>query len=180
MSGMKIFTFEKGQPNRLRFEEAIEQLGEGKARTAGMRAMNHTMRKGLTRVRRVLVKQTSIPRGDVVAGTKFVKAGRASLECRIDATGRHLPLSKFNAGQFSYGVRAKVWGRMQRFKSAFIVPAYAGGVYHRVGPKRFPIEQLWGPNLAVELLKDESAHTFWGLAHQVHVRLNHEVARMLP
>ena len=75
-------------------------------------------------------------------------------------TGRHLALSFFGAKQFSYGVRAKIWGRAQTFRSAFVVKRYGGGVFKRTGKARFPIEQLWGPSVPKEMLRDE-AYDAW-------------------
>ena len=82
-------------------------------------------------------------------------------------TGRHLPLSFFGAKQFSYGVRAKIWGRAQTFRSAFVVKRYGGGVFKRTGKARFPIEQLWGPSVPKEMLRDE-AYAAWTGAASAH------------
>ena len=76
----------------------------------------------------------------------------------------HLPLSFFGAKQFSYGVRAKIWGRAQTFRSAFIVNRYGNGAFKRQGKARFPIEQLWGPAVPVEMLRDE-AQVAWTDQH---------------
>ena len=83
-------------------------------------------------------------------------ASRLKLETRIVGTGRHLPLSIFGAKQFSYGVRARVWGRAQIYRSAFVVDRFGGNVFKRTSKARFPIEQLWGPAVPVEMLRDEA------------------------
>jgi hypothetical protein len=90
-------------------------------------------------------------------------------------TGRHLPLSFFGAKQFSYGVRAKIWGKAQSFRSAFVVKRYGGGVFKRTGKARFPIEQLWGPAVPVEMLRDE-AYAAWT---DQHPRVLTESARLI-
>ena len=71
-------------------------------------------------------------------------------------SGRHLPLSFFGAKQFSYGVRAKIWGRAQTFRSAFVIGRFGNSVFKRTSKARFPIEQLWGPAVPVEMLRDEA------------------------
>jgi hypothetical protein len=81
---------------------------------------------------------------------------RATLETRIIGTGRHLPLSVFGAKQFSYGVRAKVWGRAQTYRSAFVVGRFGGNAFKRTSKARFPMEQLWGPAVPVEMVRDEA------------------------
>ena len=106
---------------RVRFEAACHRIGEGEARRAFSMALNKEGRKAYTAHRRALVKQTSIPRPVVTAAMRFDSARRNRLETRITGTGRHLPLSVFKPRQFSYGVRAKAWGRPQTYRSAFMV-----------------------------------------------------------
>jgi len=141
---------------RAQFEAACRRLGDGKARRVFSMALNKEGRKALTAHRRALVKQSSIPRSDLHAAVRFTQATRSSLETRTTGSGRHLPLSRFGAKQFSYGVRAKVWGKAQTYPSAFVVRRYGNNVYKRTSAKRLPIEQLWGPAIPVEMLRDEA------------------------
>ena len=149
---------------RIKFEAACFRIGEGSARQAFSLALNKEGRKAYTAHRRALAKQSSIPRDSVTAAMKFKGSTRATLETRIIGTGRHLPLSVFGAKQFSYGVRAKVWGRSQTYHSAFVVGRFDGNVFKRTGKARFPIEQLWGPAVPVEMLRDE-ALAAWEAQH---------------
>ncbi len=149
---------------RIRFEAACTRLGEGDARRVFSMALNKEGRKSFTQLRRALAQQSSIPRGAVNAATRFRSATRADLTTVTSGSGRHLPLSLFGAKQFSYGVRAKIWGRAQTFRSAFVIKRYGGGVFKRTGKARFPIEQLWGPAVPVEMLRDE-AYAAWTDQH---------------
>ncbi len=149
---------------RIRFEAACHRLGEGEARRAFSMALNKEGRKSFTQMRRTLSRQSSIPRGTVNAAMRFKGATRATLTTTTSGSGRHLPLSVFGARQFSYGVRAKVWGRAQTYRSAFLINRFGNGVFKRKGKARFPIEQLWGPAVPVEMLRDE-AHTAWTDQH---------------
>jgi hypothetical protein len=160
---------------RIRFEAACNRLGEGEARRAFSMAMNKEGRKSFTQLRRALARQSSIPRGAVNAATRFQSATRTTLATITSGSGRHLPLSFFGAKQFSYGVRAKIWGRAQTFRSAFVVKRYGGGVFNRTGKARFPIEQLWGPAVPVEMLRDE-AYASWTAQHP---RVLKESARLI-
>jgi hypothetical protein len=45
-----------------------------------------------------------------------------------------------------------------------IVNRYGNGAFKRKGNARFPIEQLWGPAVPVEMLRDE-AHAAWTDQH---------------
>jgi hypothetical protein len=160
---------------RIRFEAACNRLGEGEARRAFSMALNKEGRKSFTQLRRSLSNQSSIPRGAVNAATRFKSASRSTMATVTSGTGRHLPLSFFGTKQFSYGVRAKIWGKAQTFRSAFVVKRYGGGVFKRTGKARFPIEQLWGPAVPVEMLRDE-AHAAW---QEQHPRILTESSRLI-
>ena len=171
---MRVF-FLEADDVRTRFEAACTRLGESEARRAFSMALNKEGRKSFTQLRRSLAQQSSIPRGAVNAATRFQSATRATMSTVTSGTGRHLPLSFFGAKQFSYGVRAKIWGRAQTFRSAFVVRRYGGGVFKRTGKARFPIEQLWGPAVPVEMLRDE-AYAAWA---DQHPRVLTESARLI-
>ena len=159
---------------RIRFEAACTRLGEGEARRAFSMALNKEGRKSLTQLRRSLAQQSSIPRGAINAATRFKSASRSTMSTVTSGTGRHLPLSFFGTKQFSYGVRAKIWGRAQTFRSAFVVKRY-GGVFKRTGKARFPIEQLWGPSVPKEMLRDEA----YGAWQEQHPRILTESSRLI-
>ena len=160
---------------RIRFEAACTRIGEGEARRAFSMALNKEGRKSFTQLRRSLGQQSSIPRGAVNAATRFQSATSNAISTVTSGTGRHLPLSFFGAKQFSYGVRAKIWGKAQSFRSAFVVKRYGGGVFKRTGKSRFPIEQLWGPSVPQEMLRDE-AYAAW---QEQHPRVLTESARLI-
>ena len=160
---------------RTRFEAACNRLGEGEARRAFSMALNKEGRKSFTQLRRLLALQSSIPRGAVNASTRFMSATRNTMSTITSGTGRHLPLSFFGAKQFAYGVRAKIWGKAQTFRSGFVVKRYGGGVFKRTGKARFPIEQLWGPAVPVEMMRDE-AFAAWEAQHP---RVLTESARLI-
>ncbi len=160
---------------RIRFETACARIGEGEARRAFSMALNKEGRKSFTQLRRSLAQQSSIPRGAIIAATRFQSATRNTMATVTSGSGRHLPLSFFGAKQFSYGVRAKIWGRAQTFRSAFVVERYGGGVFKRTGKARFPIEQLWGPSVPKEMLRDE-AYSAWT---DQHPRVLTEASRLI-
>jgi hypothetical protein len=84
------------------------------------------------------------------------------------ADHRHRPtpaaVGIWSQAVLSYGVRAKVWGRAQTYRSAFVVGRFGGNVFKRTSKARFPIEQLWGPAVPVEMLRDE-ALAAWKAQH---------------
>ena len=160
---------------RIRFGAACNRLGEGETRRIFSMALNKEGRKSFTSMRRALSVQSSIPRGAVSQAMRFKGATRSALVTTTSGTGRHLPLSVFGARQFSYGVRAKVWGRAQTFRSAFVVTRFGNAVFKRTGKTRFPIEQLWGPAVPTEMLRDR-AYDAWA---DQHPRVLSEAGRLV-
>ena len=164
---------------RRRYEAALHLVGRKTANLAFSRALNRTGRPTFTAVKRALRKQTDIPRGLVDAGVTFKPATSRTLQTAITGRGPYLPLQLFGARQFAYGVRAKVWGKHQQYRSAFIVSKFAGGAYKRLTPRRFPIRQLYGPSVGKELVKDQSLSTFEASMPNVSARALHELKRLL-
>jgi hypothetical protein len=174
-----------------RYGNQLGALGQGKARVAMARALNYGAGRAHVAVKRALVKQTSIPRGVVQGAVKLRKAahkGSGALEAVIHATGSELPLSVFSPRQFSFGVRARVWGRSQRFPGMFgapgdnpkVIAALGGQIFHRTGKSRLPIEKSYGPSIPKEMLLGETKEAFETVAAPAtDDRLRHELARML-
>jgi hypothetical protein len=164
---------------RIRYGAMIQRVGDGNATLAFSRALNHEGRKSFTAVRRALRKQTDIPPGIISAAMKFRPSSRANLRTIISGSGRELPLRLFRPAQFSYGVRARVWGKHQAYRSAFIVARYGGNVFHRTSRKRLPIQQMFGPSIPKEMLKDQSLAAFEQSGNAIMDRAMHELARIL-
>ena len=174
-----------------RFGNQLAAVGEGQARVAMGRALNRAGRTISSRLKRNLVKQTSIKRKvlDKVVKTRLsAHKGDGPLEFVIYATGSELPLRDFGPKQFSWGVRARVWGRQSRFPSAFIFagsyksknPVGNGHVFHRVGGTSYPIERMVGPSIPTEMLLPPTVDDFEAdAAELVQRRLAHELGRML-
>lgn len=164
---------------RDQFELAVRRVGQRGATTAFRRALNHEGRKGRTAVRRTLRKQTSIPRSEINAGVVLRPARGQNLTMSLYGFGSPLGLVHFNPRQFGYGTRAKVWGEMKRFNSAFIVDSLAGNVFVRTSASRLPIKKLFGPGIAREIRRDE-AHEAWEEAvQQIPQRAMHELRRIM-
>ena len=164
---------------RVRFEAMIRRVGERDAKLAFSRALTHEGRKGYTAVRRALRNQTSAKAREVSAATRFRGSSTRRLTTMIEAGGGHIPLKEFGARQFSYGVRAKVWGRTVRLRSAFIVDSMGGNVFKRTTSRRLPVEKMWGPSIPKEMVKDQSLSVFESSAGNVADRAMHELNRIL-
>lgn len=177
-----------------RYGNQIGALGEERAYAALARAVNRTVDQTKTQVIRSLVAQTSAPRSVVVSQLSTRKVdplarSGGALEGAIVATGSELPLKVFKPKQFAFGVRAKVWGRVQRFPHQFIYagtfrsgnPVAHGHVFVRTGASSLPIELTYGPSIPVEMVKDQTAETFQAMAAPILMRrVEHELSRLLP
>lgn len=185
-----------------RFSNQIGALGQGEAHKALARAVNRVTNTVHGRVIRAVAKQSSIPVAVVrrtikkrLVSPNSSHPGASDLEGVVWATGRELPLSAFNPRQFSWGVRAKVWGSVQRYPGAFI---YAGSFrsgkpiagnnaftntrgYSESSGRNNAIERMFGPSIPEEMVRGESERIFRETADtMLPQRVAHELNRLLP
>ncbi len=190
---MKI-EIRQGDAVLARFANGLGALGEFKARQVMARGLNRAGMPTLTKVRRELARRTSAPmaiiRRQVVASKAWagVVGGTGKLEFAIRASGRPLPLAVFKPREFKAGVRAKVWGRFQRFDGSFmrggrwparVELSMGGQVFVRTSAKRLPIERLYGPSLPKELIEDQVVAVFNGSIVRLGNDIAHELDREL-
>jgi hypothetical protein len=173
---MKI-TVTLGDNVLAQFADKLEALGQQEARRAMSSALNHEGKKGFTQVKRVLVKQTGIKYGSINEAVKDKDSTAGSLTYTIIATGDETSLTLFNAVQRKKGVSATPWANRRIFKHTFLA---GGRVYVRETAKRKPISMLFGPNIAREVVKDESAAAFKLGSSRIADAVAHEIARRLP
>lgn len=175
----------------LRFENMIGALGEAKARIGLARAVNRVTRTVNGRVIRAIAKQSSIPRLIVKRSVRMSLAahqGTGPIAGMVIATGEPVPLKHFGARQFKFGVRARVWGKMQRFPGTFIFAGtfrsgkYVrnGHVFQRSTSASLPIVRQDGPAVPDELVKNESLRVFEDTVRiMLPDRAMHELSRLL-
>jgi len=162
-----------------RYGNQLAVLGDGQARKALSRALNHEGDKGRTQVKRALVKQTGIKYGSVDKAMATIRSTPATLTYRLKARGDETNIAWFGGVQRGKGVSAAPWNKRRIFRHAFIVPKF-GRAFIRTSKKRLPIRWLYGPNLARELVKDTSAAAWRSGVVNIVARIGHEIARMLP
>lgn len=179
-----------------RYGNSLTALAAGDGRKAMVRALNHQGAKAFTQVKRTMVRQTGIPYGLITKGLRQKKAYAGSgsgngaiLEHTIIGTGKPLSLKYFKARQTEAGVSAAPWNKRRIFGGTFNTggsflkgrKVIAGGhVFSRVGRGRLPLDKKFGPGIAPELVKDQVALAFKGVAFGLPARLDHEIRRLLP
>ncbi|MFO1150987.1 MAG: hypothetical protein U1E62_21640 [Alsobacter sp.] len=169
-----------------RWGTALLALSDGQARKAMARAMTAEGRPTFAAVKKALRTQTSIPTGIIRAGTSFKGAGASDLTTIITGTGRPLSLKLFKPRQFSYGVRATVWGRAQKYPGMFmgprpgvLAPKLGGHPFVRESKSRLPIDRGYGPSIPVEIVKDASRAAFEASPPRIVERIGREIAKVL-
>ncbi len=177
-----------------RFGNQIGSLGEGDAHKALARAVNRVTNTVHGRVIRAVAKQSSIPTAIVrrtikkrLASPKAFHGG--SIEGVVYATGSPLPLKVFQPKQFAFGVRVRVFGKMQRYPGWFIHAGRwssgkfvaNGHVFARLTKDSLPIEMKFGPSIPEELVRGESEQVYRRTVDEMLIkRVAHELNRLLP
>ncbi|EYD71797.1 hypothetical protein [Limimaricola hongkongensis] len=190
--------------NHIRFEQAVEKLGDRKkAHDAFRRGINHTGDKAWTKVRRSLAKQMGLSLRDLDRhgklrryranyGQSKSEPDQSGLEYRITSTGRAIPLKYFKAKQFKGGVKASPWGNRRLYPGLFInagtyksgkfvggghVFRNSGAFSQRSGRENLP-KMGYGPAARQEMVKDQSRQAFADVALELGPRIEHEVLRL--
>lgn len=187
---MAIITVRPLDAIMARYGEDLRKLGDpSKVRRVIARAANYEGRKAHTRVKRALRKQTSIPAAVVQRSTRFFPSktsGMSAVEAVILGTGKPLSLKVFGVRQNARGVRARIWGKSKQLDHGFMGPRpgaiaakLQGHAYVRAGKARMPIQRMFGPGIANELVKDESAGAFRASQPMIIARVAKEIAAVM-
>jgi hypothetical protein len=166
------------------FADKIAAIGDRHAHVAFARALNHEGDKGRTHVKRALVAQTGIKYGMINRGMKTLRASYSRLEYSLLQSGGETNLALFGARQGARGVSAAPWNVRRVFRSgdgaraSFISPR-SGKVLIRSTSASYPLEALFGPNLAREIVKDESRQNWEVVPISLAARIDHELARLI-
>jgi hypothetical protein len=179
-----------------RFANGLASLAEGDAAKVFARALNHEGDKKRTIVQRKLAESTGLRYRDIAKAVRTVRATGGRLEYKLEFNGRETNLAAFQARPTSTGVSAAPWGNRRIFPHTFFVAKYGGRVFKRTGEAsdstryklmdyghkghgRLPIRQVYGPNIAREILKGQPMEA-WESNHQDLVdRVGHELERQL-
>jgi hypothetical protein len=164
---------------RVHFEAAVHSVGEQAAVRAFSRALNSEGNKVRTQVRRALRQQTGAKAGLINSETRTIRSTFANLSYTIEARGDYLGLSHFSPRQFGYGVRAKPWGRWQRFLSAFLVGSLGNNAFVREARGRLPIKKVFGPAIPKEMVRDATRDAFEAAQPQVLAEATRQIGHLL-
>lgn len=162
-----------------RYGDALNRLSYHDGKRAFARALNYGGDRARTQVKRSLAKQTGIKYGLVNKAVTTDRANAGNLAYSLIAVGGETNLNLFGAKQRKKGVSAAPWKKRRIFRSTFIVDEYGGKVYKRQGQARGPLEPLWGPNIARELVRPPTV-IYWDRAGYIMLyRVEHEIMFLL-
>lgn len=180
-----------------RYANQLGALSERDGHKALARAVNRTTNTVYSRVARAIARQSSIK---VATVKRYMRkatvrpGGMGELLGIIEARGNPLPLRDFNAKQFSYGVKAKVWGKQRRFEGLFIFAGtYRSGkevgnghvfqntrTYSARSDRNNAVEKQLGPAVPTEMVRNEAKAEFERtVASMLPARVSHELGRLL-
>ena len=126
-----------------------------KAMRGAIRAMNRAIASGRTAMTRDIARDTGLKVGDVKQALPIREASLTQAEAAFGAGLKRMPLIHFKArgpepsrGK-GRGVTYALTGSRNRVPNAFIATMTSGhrGVFKRIGTKRLPIVELYGPSL---------------------------------
>jgi len=153
-------------------------------------ALRRVMQGVKTEAARAVRQRYYVRHGDVLQTIKVTKADGPGLTYLLRSRGPSIPLIRFRTTpskpqpKKARVLRAAVKkeGGKKPIPGAFVAQMDSGhiGVFRRVGRKRLPIEQLYGPAIPVMLSEPGIAEHLQEEAHRRMVaRLDHEVNRVL-
>jgi hypothetical protein len=176
MSGVKITI----DPNLSDWAREFRTLGSDMSRRVMSDALNKAGEKARTDVKRALVKSTGLPYREISSGMRTTKSTPATLTFTITENGREHNLRDFKARWLRPGVKAQPWGHSKLFPGTFQIKRWGSRVFRRVGASRLPIEGLWGPNPAREMIKREPLTAFTTVSDNLVPQIINQLKRRLP
>lgn len=144
---------------------------------------------GRTAAKRPVTREYAISQSEFLAQTRninhFVRESDGGLSVVFGFRGNVIPLMKFNTHVNNKGqvvTQAKRSGTAATLERAFT--AQMGGhrgVYERVGVKRFPVEELYGPATPQMMYSNEEVmdEIEAKMAETYEKRIDHEILRLL-
>jgi hypothetical protein len=170
-----------------RLAEAVRALGEGKARGAYARAINHTGNKAATAAAKAIPGQTGL---SATVGRKAVRrrirANAGNLQFEIPVSGGDIRLKYFKARETRKGVSAAPWNSRQVYAGTFMragwwprrvkKPAWNGQVFRRAGDGFAVVKS--GLYLPTEVVEGQIASAFESKAADLQPRAEHEIRRV--
>ena len=139
--------------------------GDGRLHRAITEGLREGGDKTRTAVRRALVQQTGVKAYKSITSRTRSFAEDGGLRYVIVGAGKGMPLREFPAKiarGAGGGVSGTPWATAHKFKRSFALRGRdIDSARARTTSKRFPIRKLYGPSVAKEIVKGQSASAFF-------------------
>ena len=152
-------------------------------------ALSRAAATGKTAAKQPVTKEYTISQSEFLARTRninhFVRESSGGISVVFGFRGNVIPLMKFNTrvnGSGQIVTQVKRSGSAETLNRAF--SAQMGGhkgIYERVGVKRFPVEELYGPATPQMMYSNEEVmdEIEAKMAETYEKRIDHEILRIL-
>ena len=152
-------------------------------------ALSRAAATGKTAAKQPVTKEYTISQSELLARTRninhFVRESSGGISVVFGFRGNVIPLMKFNTrvnGSGQIVTQVKRSGSAETLNRAF--SAQMGGhkgIYERVGVKRFPVEELYGPATPQMMYSNEEVtdEIERKVADTYEKRIDHEILRIL-
>ena len=186
MSGVTVDVKEIGQVNLERAAKLLAGIPDG-IQKASLHALKRAGERAKTEAGRFVAEEYVITKGgfmkNVTVTTDIKGGGGGSVGLNINFRGTVIPLTEFNV-KVSRG--GGVTAQVKRGGGGTISSAFAARVYgpmriwERVGKKRLPVEQKFGPSTAQMMGNETIVNAMTEVIKETFdERLEHEVWRLL-
>lgn len=138
----------------------MTDIERNKVPTAASRAINKVLGNVRTGASKSIREERALKASAVKEALSISKATKQSLSGYLRATGRPIPLNRYDASKSKAGVRVRVSPGGRKLvvfagNKAFQIERYGNNVFARTGPKRTPIKKLFGPSIPSTFLKEK-------------------------
>ena len=164
----------------MKLKKAAKALSGPAAQKAYAVALNEVGPVARNQAVKAVAKQMGVTGATIAKRAKVTTKAAApgKLAYNINAQGGYLLMKDFKPGQSAKGVRAGPWAKRRLFKGSFIVNGLHGNVFHRETMARFPIQNMYGPAVPKEIVKDKAKEAFESsVAKRLPVRVQHQLKR---
>lgn len=142
------------------------------------RACNRAGDMTVTSMGRTLADETGLGVREVREHIDVERSTRESFEYLITLGRYQTTAGMFDPRETKLGVSARPWGTRRVFPGTFMV---RDEVFHRIGKARYPIEPIFGPDLAKQAAEGETIPTAVDVGEEaLRDRLVHELQRIVP
>ena len=161
--------------------EILQTLASPDFEQVAALAINDTLKNAQVQTARVLAPAMGAKSKDVKAALSIERARQSGLSGALVARGRPIKLIAFRVRETSRGIAARIGGRVETFRRAFLATGPHSGseaVFQRKGKERGPLYELYGPSVPGFLQRrDMLPHLQLAMSERLVINLQRQFER---